>query len=254
MIYLHKILPVFLSPIMIVLALLALALWTRRRSWIVAGMVTLYLISTPLLSDTLFRLVEAKAHRLTPADAPKADAIVALSAGMAWIKTSKGFVAEWSTPARFWGGLELLQAGNAPILVFTGGKLPWQQGEETEGEVLKRHAEWMQIPPNQVWVTEKAENTEQEAQGASKLLAPIQKNKIILVTSAFHIERAKSIFERVGFEVFPYPVNIRTYAEDITLMSFLPDPRALYGTHIAMHELLGRLYYQVKTATMPSTK
>lgn len=245
MIYLHKILPVFLSPLVLVLALLAVAVWTRRRAWIIVAMVLLYLMSTPLISEALFQRVEEKAHRLSPSDVPAADAIVALSAGMAWVKTTKGYVAEWPTPGRFWGGIELLNAGRAPILVFTGGKLPWQRGDETEGEVLKRHAELVQIPPEQIFVSEKAENTEQEARGVRNLLAPTQ-NKIILVTSAFHMRRAKNIFEQLGFEVFPYPVNIRTLAEDITVMSFLPDPRALYATHTALHELLGRLYYQIK--------
>jgi uncharacterized SAM-binding protein YcdF (DUF218 family) len=253
MIYLHKILPVFLSPIMIVLALLALGLWTRRRRWIIAGMAILYLVSTPLVSDSLFRLVQSRAERLFPDDAPQADAIVALSAGMGWTKTKNGFVAEWPTPNRFWGGVELLQAGNAPILLFTGGKLPWQRGDETEGEVLKRHTELMRIPSHQVWVTEQVENTEQEAHGARKLLG-VGKNKIILVTSASHMRRAKAIFEQLGFDVFPYPVDTSVSAEDMTPMSFLPNPRALQTTQIALNELLGRLYYQVKTATLPSTK
>ena len=245
MIYLHKILPVFLSPIFIVLALAVIGVIMRRRSFVVASVCLLYLASTPLVSEMIFKQVEQAAERLSPTEVPAADAIVALSAGMGWVKTKNGYVAEWPTPSRFLGGVELFMAGKAPLLVFTGGKMPWQAGDETEGQVLKRYAQLMQVPGDKILVTQQAENTEQEALGAKRLLDPNHKN-IILVTSAFHMQRAKQLFERAGFAVFPYPVNIRVEGDALTVMSFLPDPRALYATHSALHEVMGRLYYQLK--------
>jgi uncharacterized SAM-binding protein YcdF (DUF218 family) len=245
MIYLHKALPVLLSPIFIVLVFLGIGVVCRCRAWVLSGMCLLYVASTPLVSEALFRQIEQRVERLTPTEAQQAEAIVALSAGMGWVKTNTGFVPEWPTPGRFFAGVDLFQAGKAPLLVFTGGKLPWQQGDETEGEVLKRYAERMQVPAERILVTERVENTEQEALAAKRLLQPAVR-KIILVTSAFHMPRARHLFEQVGFEVFPYSVNIRKMAEDITLMSFLPDANALSATGTALRELLGRLYYQFK--------
>jgi uncharacterized SAM-binding protein YcdF (DUF218 family) len=245
MIYLHKILPFFLSPIFIVLALAAIGVITRRRRWVVGAMGLLYVASMPLVAESLFSRVEQSAERVPPSEVPVVDAIVVLSAGMDWIKTKNGFVAEWPTPSRFLGGVELFHAGRAPILVFTAGKLPWQQGEETEGEILKSHAERMQIPASNILLTESVENTEQEARGVRRLLTSDQK-KISLVTSAFHMKRARQIFEREGFEVIPYPVDMRVSAADVTPMSFLPNPGALTSTHAAMREMLGRVYYQLK--------
>ncbi len=83
-----------------------------------------------------------------------------------------------------------------------------------------------------------------------KLLA-IEQKTIILVTSAFHMRRARQIFEREGFDVLPYPVNTRVAAEQLTPMSFLPNPAALTATHTALRELLGRLYYQLKHEIKP---
>lgn len=245
MIYLHKILPVFLSPIFIVLALSVIGLVTRRRAFVIASVCFLYLTSMPIVSETLFKRAEFMSERLSPNEVPEADAIVVLSAGMAWIKTQTGFTAQWPTPNRFLGGVDLFKAGKAPVLVFTGGKMPWQGGDETEGEVLKRYAQLMQVPAEKILVTDKAENTEQEAVGSKRLLQPSSK-KIILVTSAFHMQRAQKMFEHLGFSVFPFPVDSRVQGDDLTLMSFLPDPRALYATHTVLHEMLGRLYYQLK--------
>ena len=245
MIYLHKILPVFLSPIFIVLVLSVIGLVTRRRALVIASVCLLYLASMPIVSEALFKRVELTAERVSPNEVPEADAIIALSAGMGWVKTKTGFVERWPTPSRFLGGFDLFMAGKAPLLVFTGGKMPWQGGDETEGEVLKRYAQLMQVPADKILVTDKAENTEQEALGAQRLLQPDSK-RIILVTSAFHMERAKKIFESLDFSVSPFPVDSRVEGDALTLMSFLPDPRALYKTHTALHEMLGRLYYQLK--------
>ena len=245
MIYLHKVLPIFLSPIFVVLGLAAIGVITKRRIWVVAAMGLLYAASTPLVAEMLFARVEQGAERVPPSEVPVVNAIVALSAGMRWVKTKDGFIAEWPTPSRFLGGVELFVAGRAPILVYTGGKLPWQQGDETEGEVLKSYAERMQIPAHQILVTERAENTEQEARGVRKLLSA-EENQIILVTSAFHMKRARRIFEREGFVVTPFPVNTYVSADNITVLSFLPNPRALDATHTALYEILGRTYYAFK--------
>ena len=245
MIYLHKLLPLVLSPIFIVLALLLFGIVARRRTWVIVGVSVLYGVSTPIVSDALFKRLELSTERLVVSDAPQADAIVVLSAGMGWVKTKDGFAAEWPTPSRFLGGVDLFLASKAPLLVFTGGKLPWQRGEKTEGDVLKHYAQLMQIPTAQILVTEQVENTEQEAKKVKSSLASTN-SIIILVTSAFHMQRAKKQFEQVGFIVFPYPVDLRVHANDITLMDFVPDPNALTRTHTAMREMSGRLFYELK--------
>ena len=248
MIYLHKIVPVFLSPIFIVLVLLIIGMATRRRSFVLVGACLLYLSSVPIVSDVLRPKADQTIQRLTPSDVATADAVVVLSMGMSWVNTKGGFIAQWPLPNRFFGGIEVFKEGKAALLVFTGGKLPWQGGDETEGQVLTRYAQLMQVPVDKILVTEKVENTEQEAIGVRKLLMP-SKKQIILVTSAFHMRRAKQIFEHEGFSVQPYPVDfgvLDTHRPDVTLRRFLPDPGALSAIHRAQHELLGRLYHYVK--------
>jgi uncharacterized SAM-binding protein YcdF (DUF218 family) len=245
MIYLHKILPILLSPLFLVLLGLVVALLTHRRAWVWAATSILLLSSSPFLANALFNAVEQNEEVLLPEEPSPSDAIVVLSAGMQWIKVKDRYVAEWATPSRFLGGIALFKAQKAPVLVFTGGKLPWQLGEETEGDVLKQHAEWMQVPAERILVTGKVENTEQEAT-AVKVQLGSDKKRIILVTSAFHMKRATRVFEHQGFIVTPYPVDLRVPADRITLESFLPKASALNTTHTALRELLGRLYYLIK--------
>ena len=49
MLYLHKILPVFLLPVGMTLLLVLAGLWLRRRALIWTGVAVLWLGSTPLL-------------------------------------------------------------------------------------------------------------------------------------------------------------------------------------------------------------
>ena len=246
MIYLHKVLPLFLSPLAIVLFLMLLGVLIKRRGLVFAAFLFLYSASIPFTSVNLTQFVEGDALKLSTADAPKSDAIVVLGGMIDWIKTSHGVAPEWVDADRFWDGIALVKAGRAPRLIFTGGKLPWQLGDETEGDVLKRFAMLAQVPEDQILVTGKVENTDEEAQAVANMLDPAHQS-IILVTSAFHMHRAKALFDKRGFDVFAYPVDFKAGGQLDWKTAFLPNPGALSGTDLCLRELLGRLYYRVKT-------
>ena len=70
--------------------------------------------------------------------------------------------------------------------------------------------------------------------------------RIILVTSAFHMPRAKMLFERQGFAVEPFPVDFRlSDRQRTTILSFLPKAEYLEDSEAAMREGVGILYYSI---------
>jgi len=72
------------------------------------------------------------------------------------------------------------------------------------------------------------------------------KPRIILVTSAFHMRRAKMLFERQGFEVEPFPVDFQVSDRSTTtVLSFFPSAQALAKSETAMREGVGILYYWI---------
>ena len=111
---------------------------------------------------------------------------------------------EWGDPDRFFGRIALFKAGKAQKLVFTGGKMPWDKTKKTEGEVLKEYAISNGIPAEKIFVTKDVENTADEAVALKELISPSK--RIILVTSAYHMCRAQSLFEKQGFSVIPYKI------------------------------------------------
>jgi len=68
----------------------------------------------------------------------------------------------------------------------------------------------------------------------------------LLVTSAFHMPRARRLFEHAGLGVTPFPVDFRLSAGgSLSVMDFLPGAEALGQTQAALRELYGRLFYRV---------
>ena len=244
MIYLHKVLPLIISPIVLILALLLIGLYKNNKKLVGGGIVLLYLASMPIVGAELLRLIETNSVRLEPSDMPKADAVVVLSGMLTWVPAKNGLVQEWSDPDRFWGGVELINADKAPRLVFTGGKLPWEKGEGNEGDYLKKYAQLLNVPEQKIIVTPDVQNTEQEAAAVGEILK--SRKNIILVTSAFHMQRAKASFESKGFRVNAYPVDFRVSEGAITLMDFLPHAASLGQTDLVIRELAGRAFYKLK--------
>jgi uncharacterized SAM-binding protein YcdF (DUF218 family) len=244
MLYLHKLLPLLLSPIVVVILLAAWGAWRKRRGPVLLALLLLYLASMPIVAKSLVRLSEQAAVRLTAASQPRVDAIVVLSGMLKTVVASDGVATEWSDFDRFQGGIELYQAGRASRLIFTAGVFPWRPLAIPEGLYLKQFAERMGIPATHMEVSDRAGNTEQEALAVRRLL-PVAEPRILLVTSAFHMPRAAHIFRHAGFEVHPYPVDFLGDVEDTTPMDFFPSAYDLRLTDIVVREWIGRAYYRL---------
>ena len=253
MIYLHKILPLFVLPVGITLMLVLAGVRLRRRALIWSGVAVLWLSSTPFVSGLAVRAAEGWAERGLAADASEADAIVVLSEGRV-VVPGKAAVSEWNDADRFFGGVELFKAGKSPLLVFTGGAAPWEPNAAPEGDLLAQYAKAMGVPDEQIVKTPRVTNTAEEAQAVATLLrgrlsGPTWRGgppRVLLVTSAFHMPRARGLFERAGMSVIPFPVDFKVSAgRTVTLLDLLPTAGALRGTEMALREGYGRLFYFV---------
>jgi len=244
MIYLHKILPLLLTPIMVVILLIVIGLYKKRNSFIYLAIALLYTLSTPIFSDAFFKLVESDQHRKCITSIEQADAIVVLSGMLSLHEIDGEEYVEWGDPDRFFGGIALMKAGKATNLIFTGAKMPWEKSSRTEGDVLTDYATAYGMPHDHIFVSSLVTNTADEAAAVKKMALG---NKIILVTSAFHMPRAQILFEKEGLEVVPYPVDFKSLtADSITFMDYLPNGQSLAKTEMGMRELMGRLFYWLK--------
>ena len=244
MIYLHKFLPIFLSPIFLVIMVVIYGLVMEKKRPIIVAISLFYIFSTPLISDRIFYLMENSIQKPTLNELPKVEAIVVLSGMISYVKAGTFSGNEWSDPDRFFNGIDLIRENKADLLIFTEAVLPWSRSKIAEGSFLKMRALDLGIDNDKILVTEKVQNTSDEAIAVLKVLKNVDL-KIILVTSAFHMPRALSLFEGQGFKVIPFPVDYKVTERDLTVMDFFPSSSGLSKTSIATREILGRTYYKL---------
>ncbi|MGB0495451.1 MAG: YdcF family protein [Kangiellaceae bacterium] len=129
---------------------------------------------------------------------------------------------------------------NFPILL-SGGSV---KGEATAESVLMNDTmlSAFNVPPK--WIETESKNTAENAQLTAKILKENEISEILLVTHAAHMQRAKIEFEKTGLIVIPAPTVFETEATD--WLDYLPSAKALFESHLALHEKLGRFWYWVR--------
>ena len=174
----------------------------------------------------------------------KADAIVVLSGIMRINEFENDYKIEWGDTDRFFKGIELYNFNKSNIIVFTGGKSPYNKTKKSEGDILKEYAIKFGVKEEDILITKEVLNTSDESYAVKDLIG--NKKTIILVTSAFHMSRAKSLFEKQGHIVIPYKVDFKTPPKlSWNFIDFIASSGGLRKTEIALREVLGRLYYRI---------
>lgn len=256
---LRELLPQLLMPVPLTLGLLMLALARRNWRFGVAAGIILWVTATPLCANFLVRWVEGWRMRLAIASVDPCDAVLVLSGGLRLAPGDP--IPEFDDFDRFLAGHDLLRAGKAGKLMFTGGWSPLQPDLESVGSVLRERAMALGVPEADAIVVGRASNTQQEAEAvrayfqSHPTLEPTtgqpRAPRLILVTSAYHMTRAEALFRDAGLEVIPFPVDFRG-PNPVTVASFLPCGSALAGTDMALHEIYGRCFDAIRgMASMP---
>ena len=245
MIYLHKILPLIFSPLMLIMVLIIFGAIINSKKISLIGVIILIVCSLPIVSNKLVAYLESDYQLSKPSNIEPADSIVVLSGMIKTINSKDGLDYEFGEASdRIFAGINLFKEKKAPKLILTRGQLPWSVGIP-EGEYLKKIAITNGISENNILLTENVENTDQEAKAIKKLLYE-DKSKVILVTSAFHMPRAQKVFKAAGINVLPFPVDFQKGLSKITFMSFMPSANALGETSFFVREMIGRVYYNLK--------
>ncbi len=245
MIYLHKILPLFASPLFLIIFLIILGIIFKSKKIHLLALTILIFCSLPIISNKLINYLEKDYALQDTSTADRADAIVVLSGIVKTIKADNKLKYEFSDGVdRILSGIDLFKNDKAPLLILTKGQLPWSMGI-SEGEYLKNFAIKFGVPEENILLTENAQNTDQEAKAVKKLFNK-NKIKVILVTSAFHMPRAKKVFVASNIKVIPFAVDYKSVEQKITFMDFIPSADSLNAISFVVRELIGRLYYNLK--------
>lgn len=94
------------------------------------------------------------------------------------------------------------------------------------------------------WLEGRSRNTAENAQYSAQVLKKSGINRILLVTDAMHMYRAKMMFEREGLEVAAAPTMFFTN-RPLGLSDLIPGVEGLRRSNYATYEWLGIAWYRV---------
>ena len=223
------------------------ALASRRmprlgRSLSALSLVLLYALSMPYFAGKLVQALEP-AERNPVADR-SGQAIVVLGGGAYFAAPEYGRDTVGTfTLARLRYAAHLHRELGTPILV-TGGAPLGTAGSEAELMEQALSGDF-RIPVK--WSEKESRNTLENARYSYRILSAVGVRRIYLVTSAWHMPRARLAFEGVGFSVIPAGTGFRSQL-GLTVVDFLPNASALSSSSWLFHELIGIGWYHLRLA------
>ncbi|HWQ95705.1 MAG TPA: YdcF family protein [Gammaproteobacteria bacterium] len=233
---------------LLLLIALGLILLRHRRSAVallLIALISLAVFSLPVTGKALMRQLEiypalaAQDFRSAPAQA-----IVVLAGGRyADAPEYGGDTVSTYSLERLRYGMWLHKQTGLPLLL-TGGD-PFNEGSSEASLMRKVLLEDYHI---EAWTEDASTTTAGNAFLSKHLLEEKNIDTVYLVTSAWHMRRAVRIFEQAGLRVIPAPTHFLSLENTRVppLLNWLPQAHALEKSNLALHELLGDVWYRLR--------
>ena len=234
--FLKKLISYFiLPPGIFIVIFLIFYLFSKRKflkKLALFSALSLYLISIEPFKDLLYIPLE-KPYKIP--ENPRGDAIVVLGGGVynsGRLKASSfkrlitGFVLHKKT------GLPIILSGGAAISVIP------------EAKIMKELLKTFGVDEEYIYAELNSRDTGENAKYVKKVCQRIGCERIILVTSGFHMRRAEALFKKEGFKVVPYPTDLK-FEGRYNVYSFFPKYSVFYDSAIAIREYIGLLFYKL---------
>ena len=225
--------------ILFVFSLFAFILGCKKAGFF-SGLISiglLYVVSIPYTAQKLSDSLTIE-DNLTIEDYKTAQAIVVLGGGLRDSKELFGALAVPQIPLeRMRYAAYLHKKTELPLLI--SGASP--NGNSEAKVMADEFQEFFNTPVK--WLEEKSTTTKENALLSAQLLEKEQIKRIILVTNQWHMQRAKLLFERQGFEVLPASVGagITPANYGLNLMHFIPQAGAIAANMQLLKEWAGYL-------------
>ncbi|MDF3151928.1 YdcF family protein [Mesorhizobium sp. XAP10] len=247
--YLSKIFWFFIQPLNLAIFLLLaglLAVTTGRRRLAAAGSVLAFLIlalsAWTSLGAMMLNPLEERFQR--PPLPEKVDGIVVLGGGFEGaINLARGGYELNSSGDRMVETAILARRFPTAKVVVSGGTGALFLDGEGDAATAPRLLTALGVAADRMILENKSRNTYENAVFTKELVTPKPGETWLLVTSAFHMPRAKALFDKAGFATVPWPVDYRTSGrEGVGLFRDNPAD-SLQATTMAIREWIGLFAY-----------
>jgi len=241
----------FYPPCLLIILLLLGWLLRRRAPRLASGCFALGLLgliamSLPAVTQLTARMLETEQAlpRAAWADLPRrGEVIVVLGSGR-----------ERGDPA--WGGEDqptgtalermryaaaLARASGLPLM--TSGGLHYGE-PPSEAEIMAGSLK-EDFGMDTRWLEKESRTTWENATFSAALLRAQGITRVIVVTQAWHMARARWSFERAGLSVVSAPVGFLSHSTGRPAGGWIPDPKAFWQNGQLLNEAVGQLGYRL---------
>lgn len=245
--FISKILHALINPIVWVFIILTINFFNKRnkKKLIIIAFTLLYVFSNSFLLDEAFRFYEERS--INPLkETQQYDVAIILGGGTSYDNDLQ-LEQFHSSIDRLLHGVQLYHTGKAKKIMVVGGSGSISRPEEREGLILYNFLIKSGIPKQDIIVESSSKNTHENAVNTAEILnKEFKYGKFLLITSGYHMPRAKRCFQKAGIIVTPFSVDQyagkRKYFLDHL---FIPNAQALANWNIILHEWLGYISYKI---------
>ncbi|WP_075181189.1 envelope biogenesis factor ElyC [Pantoea sp. 1.19] len=246
---LKKVIGSLLMPLPLLLILMALGLlllwWSRwqktAKTLVTLSWLLLLAVSLQPVADALLRPIEQRYPTWRGGGA--VPYIVVLGGGYTWN-------ADWAPSAnlinnslpRLTEGVRLWRANPGSKMIFTG--YASRHNPVSTAEAGSRVAQSLGVPQRDIIVLSSPRDTEEEAAAVATV---VDNRPFLLVTSASHLPRAMTFFQRQGLHPLPAPANQLAITSPLNPWDkYTPGAQWLMHSERATYERLGRVWQWLK--------
>jgi uncharacterized SAM-binding protein YcdF (DUF218 family) len=243
---LSKILFFFILPVTWVAVLLIWAKLTKKprlkkRLFIVAIIVSI-VFSNPFLYRSA--VMSLQMPRVDLPDGKVYEAGILLGGLAGYDKYNKGYFGE--NADRFIQTANLYHRGIIKKIIISGGNGSLYLYALPEAIYLREQFLENGVADSAIIMETKSRNTYENALFSKEISDSMHlQQPFVLITSAFHMRRAMSSFNKAGLKCIPFPCDFKELPQKFTVQdTIIPDLGLLYKWSITFKELIGLAVYR----------
>lgn len=219
--------------------------WGKRCLW--AGIGLLIFFTNPFLSNLALLAWEPEFKTFDEIETHEIGVVLTGVTNLSKTATDRTFFNKGAD--RITHALQLYRMGKIKKILITGGQGLNPVNPQSEAEVLQRFLIMTGMPETAILIEDQSKNTRENASLTKEFL---EKNGIstdqefLLITSAFHMKRAKGCFDLVGLKTETFPTDYYSHdvKYDIPGLIF-PSADSISHWHKLVKEWIGIVIYKM---------
>ena len=250
---LSKIFAFCIKPIVWIIACFLLSFFLknekRKRSFFLTGLILLLLLTNGAVFQGVVSWWEPEPVAIK--DLEKKYDFIILLGGYSDFQTAMGkseYQLGLKGGNRLITALNLYKKGIGKKIILTGGSGKLLGDKYGEAEYVAPFLKTLGLPDSTFIVENKSRNTWENAIFSKQIVDSLQKNaSCLLVTSALHMPRSKSCYDKAGLPTTIYPTDYYSQRSDnLFKLFFEPSSSKLYAWEALLHEWIGVITYKIK--------